>query len=222
MSVFRGVSFFITCLFTLAAQLGIAQTLKTKMDTISYAAGVSIATSFQRHGAGDVDLDIMTKAIHDVMGKQNVALPLDKALCERIFNQYITDVKSKPGKDFLFENSKRKGVIQTSSGLQYEVLKKSGSEQKPTVKDDVKTHYTGKLIDGKVFDSSLGSGEPASFPVSKVIKGWTEGLQLMSVGDKYIFYIPHELGYGERGVAGKIGPYATLIFEVELLEIERK
>ena len=218
----KGFLYLFLCSFTFSTNLTNAQALKTKMDTISYAAGVSIATSFQRHGAADVDLDLMTKAIRDVMGKENVVLPLDKGFCEKIFNQYITDIKAKPGKDFLVENGKREGVIQTPSGLQYEIVKQSGSDQKPTIRDDVKTHYTGKLIDGKTFDSSLHSGEPAIFPVSKVIKGWMEGLELMSVGDKYIFYIPHELAYGERGVPGKIGPFATLIFEVELLEIDRK
>lgn len=210
--------FFLFCLPSFVS----GQVLKTWMDTISYAAGVSIAVSFQRHGAGNVDLELMTKAIRDVMGSKEGNTLIDKGLSEKIFNQYITDVKTKPGRDFLMENSKKPGVIVLPSGLQYTIVSTSGSKTKPVMSDTVSTHYTGRFIDGTVFDTSLDTGEPVKFPLEKVIRGWMEGLQLMSVGDKYIFYIPFELAYGERGVQGKIAPYSTLIFEVELLEIEGK
>lgn len=122
------------------------------------------------------------------------------------------------GRAFLENNRKQEGVLETPSGLQYKVIKESNG-LKPTAESTVRVHYTGKLIDGKVFDSSIERGEPLEFPLGRVIKGWTEGLQLMGVGSKYILYIPYELGYGERGAGDVIPGYSTLIFEVELLEI---
>jgi FKBP-type peptidyl-prolyl cis-trans isomerase FklB len=122
------------------------------------------------------------------------------------------------GKEFLATNGKREGVTTTPSGLQYEVLKK-GEGKKPTKEETVKVHYHGTLIDGKVFDSSVQRGEPAEFGVGQVIPGWTEALQLMPVGSKWKLFIPSEIAYGDRGAGGDIGPGATLIFEVELLDI---
>jgi FKBP-type peptidyl-prolyl cis-trans isomerase FklB len=122
------------------------------------------------------------------------------------------------GEAFLAENAKREGVIVTESGLQYEVLK-MGNGKKPTAENTVKVHYHGTLIDGTVFDSSVERGEPIEFPLVNVIKGWTEGVQLMPVGSKFKFYIPYQLAYGERGAGNLIGPCEALIFEVELIEI---
>ena len=122
------------------------------------------------------------------------------------------------GEAFLAENAKKAGVTVTESGLQYEVLN-AGSGAKPSRADKVRTHYHGTLIDGTVFDSSYNRGQPAEFPVSGVIAGWTEALQLMPVGAKYRLYIPHNLAYGERGAGGAIKPYSALIFDVELLDI---
>ncbi|MFC0048265.1 FKBP-type peptidyl-prolyl cis-trans isomerase [Rheinheimera tilapiae] len=122
------------------------------------------------------------------------------------------------GEAFLAENATKAGIVVTESGLQYEVLT-AGSGAKPTRSDKVRTHYHGTLIDGTVFDSSYNRGQPAEFPVSGVIAGWTEALQLMPVGAKYRLYIPHNLAYGERGAGGAIKPYSALIFDVELLEI---
>jgi FKBP-type peptidyl-prolyl cis-trans isomerase FklB len=123
------------------------------------------------------------------------------------------------GEAFLAENAKKDGVTTTSSGLQYEVIK-MGKGKKPTAKNQVKVHYHGTLIDGTIFDSSVERGEPDIFPLAQVIPGWTEGLQLMPVGSKFKFYIPQQLGYGAQQ-AGQIPPYSTLIFEVELLGIEK-
>ena len=122
------------------------------------------------------------------------------------------------GKKFLTENSKKVGVVTLESGLQYEIIK-SGEGAKPTINDQVTTHYHGTLLDGTVFDSSVERGQPATFPVSGVIKGWTEALQLMTVGSKWKLFVPYDLAYGERGAGPKIGPYTTLIFEVELISI---
>ena len=124
------------------------------------------------------------------------------------------------GEKFLQENALRDGVKTTESGLQYEVIKAGKGSKKPTAESTVKVHYEGTLIDGTVFDSSYQRGEPIEFPLNGVIKGWTEGLQLMTVGSIYKLYIPYELGYGERGAGGSIPPYATLIFKVELLDIK--
>lgn len=122
------------------------------------------------------------------------------------------------GRNFLAENAKKPGVKTTSSGLQYKVLR-DAEGQKPSQYGEVEVHYKGSLIDGTVFDSSYDRGEPISFLLAQVIPGWSEGVQLMPVGAKYEFYIPFELGYGPKGIEGTIPPYATLIFEVELLRI---
>ena len=124
----------------------------------------------------------------------------------------------KAGEKFLEENGKRPGVVVLASGLQYEIITE-GTGAKPTAKDKVTCHYHGTLIDGTVFDSSVRRGQPATFPLNMVIKGWTEGLQLMTVGSKWRFFIPPHLGYGDRQVSAQIGPNSTLIFEVELLGI---
>lgn len=123
------------------------------------------------------------------------------------------------GQQFLEANAKKEGVSTTASGLQYKVVTQGDGAQ-PTATDTVKVHYRGTFIDGKTFDSSYDRGEPISFPLNRVIKGWTEGVQLMSVGSTYEFYIPYTLAYGENGAGGVIPPYATLIFQVELLGIE--
>ena len=124
----------------------------------------------------------------------------------------------KAGQEFLAANKQKPGVTELPSGLQYEVLTEAEGP-KPTQFNNVTCHYHGTLVDGTVFDSSVKRGKPASFPLNMVIKGWTEGLQLMSVGSKYRFFIPPDLGYGERQVSAEIGPNSTLIFEVELISI---
>ena len=123
------------------------------------------------------------------------------------------------GQAFLAANAKKEGVVTTATGLQYKVLE-AGTGARPKATDTVNVHYRGTFIDGKTFDSSYDRGEPISFPLNRVIPGWTEGVQLMPVGSKYEFYIPYQLAYGERGAGGAIPGYATLIFQVELLAIE--
>ena len=136
------------------------------------------------------------------------------------YGQQIKDNKT-VGREFMEQNAKNDSVVQTTSGLQYMVLKE-GTGAKPSAEDTVTVHYTGKLLDGTVFDSSLEGGEPISFPLNKVIAGWTEGLQLMSEGSKYRLFIPSELAYGSQGAGDQILPNSTLIFDVELIKIEKK
>ena len=135
--------------------------------------------------------------------------------------QETGDKNKKAGEKFLAENKKKEGVKTTASGLQYKVLK-AGAGKTPKATDTVTTHYKGTLIDGKVFDSSYDRNEPTSFPVGKVIKGWTEALQLMPVGSKWQLFIPSNLAYGEDGAGDDIGPHETLIFEIELISVSAK
>lgn len=134
-------------------------------------------------------------------------------------NAKSAEENKKQGVAFLAENTKKEGVVTTASGLQYEVLK-PGDGAKPSATDNVTVHYEGKTLDGKVFDSSYKRGSPATFPLNRVIAGWTEGVQLMQEGAKYRFYIPSNLAYGERGAGTDIGPNETLIFDVELIAIQ--
>jgi len=205
------------CFFLFFSSLSLAQVLTGKKDSISYAAGVNMAEAFKKQGITDINMEVFQKAMMDAL--KNSELKLDKTLSEKIFNEYVTGMKAKEGKDFLAANAKKPGVISLPSGLQYEIMTKGPGGAKPKATDKVKTHYHGMLTNGNVFDSSVQRGEPISFGLNQVIKGWTEGLQLMSVGDKYRFFIPYDLAYGDRGAGGLIPPYAALIFEVELLGI---
>ena len=144
----------------------------------------------------------------------------EETTTEADYGQEIKDNKT-IGREFLEENAKNDSVIQTESGLQYMVLKE-GKGAKPGPTDEVTVHYTGRLINGTVFDSSVERGEPATFPLNKVIPGWTEGLQLMSEGSKYRLFIPSELAYGEKGAGQQILSNSTLIFDVELIKVEKK
>ena len=137
----------------------------------------------------------------------------------KLVKQARVDAFKEENLGFLEQMAQEPGVLATGSGLLYQVLVQGGSEEKPGVADSVRAHYHGTLIDGSVFDSSVERGEPAEFKVAKLIAGWKEGLQLMSPGSKYKFFIPQDLAYGERGAESKVPPYATLIFEVELLEL---
>ena len=194
------------------------------MDKLSYAVGMSMASNLMNSGLKNIDVDSFVKAFNDVMNNSTLDLEPQEA------NQILQDFFSKAqdqmlnknieeGKAFLEENSKKEGVTTLPSGLQYEVINE-GTGEKPSATDSVKCHYHGTLLDGTVFDSSVQRGEPAVFGVSQVIKGWVEGLQLMSVGSKWRLFIPSDLAYGEQGAGSSIQPNSTLIFEVELLGIE--
>ncbi len=198
-------------------------TTTVEADKFSQALAVAIAENLKSNGvkATDVNAKDFMKAFEDAL---NGKAPMDVMAAQTEVNNKITALQAakskeqeKGGKDFLAANKSKAGVITTASGLQYEVLRPADGN-KPSLADKVKVHYHGTLIDGTVFDSSVDRGQPISFPLGGVIQGWQEGLQLMPVGSKFRLYIPHELGYGSRP-AGKIPPFSTLIFEVELLGI---
>tara|TARA_Y100000385_G_scaffold233834_1_gene246841 strand:- start:209 stop:820 length:612 start_codon:yes stop_codon:yes gene_type:complete len=200
-----------------------AQKLNNEIDSVSYSLGVNIGENIKTQFP-NIDLKNFEAAIKDVLqeGKEPAISGSD---AQKTIQEYFKKQQAKAsesvveeGKKFLDENGKKENVITLESGLQYEVIK-SGEGAKPTLNDQVTTHYHGTLIDGTVFDSSVERGEPASFPVNGVIKGWTEALQLMSVGSKWRLFVPYDLAYGERGAGPQIGPFTTLIFEVELISI---
>jgi FKBP-type peptidyl-prolyl cis-trans isomerase FklB len=193
------------------------------MDKISYALGLSMGQNLMGSGVTSLDYADLAAGIKDVLEKNQPQISYQEA--QQVLGQFFQELEAKiagaakaEGEKFLAENKKREGVQVTASGLQYEVLETTIG-QKPKATDKVKVHYEGTLIDGTVFDSSYQRGESISFPLNGVIKGWTEGLQLMSVGSKYKFFIPYQLAYGERGAGELIGPCEALIFEVELIEI---
>jgi len=195
------------------------------MDKISYALGMNIAQSLKVSGLEKIVYDDFLNGLKTVFEKNVPVMDMDQAnlLLQEHFKaiQEIKQQESRQqGLKFLSENGKRKEVVTLPSGLQYEVIKE-GNGANPGATDRVKCHYHGTLIDGTVFDSSVQRGEPAVFPVDGVIKGWVEALQLMQEGSKWRLFVPSELAYGSQGAGGVIGPDATLIFEVELLKIEK-
>lgn len=201
------------------------KTMKNDIDSLSYALGISIANNIKSQGVDEVDAEFFKRGISDVYEGRDTTMDVNAA--NEIINKYFQSATArkaekaqKAGKDFLAENAKKEGVITTASGLQYKV-NKMGTGPKPSINDKVTTHYHGMLINGKVFDSSVERNQPASFPVGGVIKGWQEALQLMPVGSKWTLYVPFDLAYGERGAGPSIGPYETLIFEVELISIDK-
>lgn len=200
-----------------------AQKLNDEVDSVSYSLGVNIGENIKSQFP-DIDLKNFESGIEDVLSEKKQP-KIEGQDAQKVIQEYFTKQQAKAsegkieeGKAFLAENGKRKEVITLESGLQYEIIT-SAEGPKPTLNDQVTTHYHGTLLDGTVFDSSVERGQPATFPVSGVIKGWTEALQLMSVGAKWRLYVPYDLAYGERGASAQIGPYTTLIFDVELLKI---
>lgn len=203
--------------------------LKTKLDSMAYAIGMQWGMNFKQDSLM-FDADVVKAGIYDAlyadttildreqMQKAIVALQDDLRKKQEEKRAGMAQNNKREGEIFLEKNKEAEGVKTTPSGLQYKVLKE-GTGKTPNATSKVKVHYTGKLIDGTVFDSSVERGEPATFGVNQVIKGWTEGLQLMKEGAKYMLYIPSELAYGERGAGQRIGPNSTLVFEVELIEV---
>ena len=194
------------------------------MDKISYAIGLSMGQNLMGSGVTSLEYADLAAGIKDVLEKNQPQISYQEA--QQVLGKFFSELEAKiagqakaAGEAFLAENAKREGVKVTESGLQYEVLEATIG-QKPKATDKVRVHYEGTLIDGTVFDSSYQRGESITFGLNQVIKGWTEGLQLMSIGSKYKLYLPYQLAYGERGAGANIPPYAALIFTVELLGIE--
>ena len=206
--------------------------LKTDKEKLSYAIGMNIGASMKKDTL-DIDPTILARGIKDALTGAKTSLTEEEA--RTIVNAFRTEMMKKQqaeaqkagdankqaGEKFLAENKTKDGVVTLPSGLQYKVIKQ-GDGPKPTASDTVVTNYRGTLIDGKEFDSSYKRGQPATFPVGQVIKGWTEALQLMPVGSKWQLFIPANLAYGDKSPGGDIGPNSTLIFDIELLSIEQK
>ena len=200
------------------------------MDKLSYALGLGIGQQLAQMGATDLNVADFAQSISDVLEGRELKISHREA--QQIVQQYFAQQEEKlnkermaqgkvhkeAGEKYLAENGKKDGVVTLPSGLQYQVLRE-GNGKKPKATDSVKCHYEGFLIDGTVFDSSVQRGEPAVFGLQQVIAGWTEGLQLMQEDAKYRFFIPYRLAYGEGGAGQMIPPFATLIFDVELIEV---
>lgn len=201
------------------------------MDKLSYALGIGIGSQLAGMGAKELNIDDFAQAIKDVIS--GAGLKVDNAEAQTLVQNFFQEQEAKQqaaaaeagkaakaaGEEFLAENAKKDGVVTLPSGLQYQVLKE-GNGKKPSATDQVVCHYEGTLIDGTVFDSSYQRNQTATFGLNQVIPGWTEGVQLMQEGAKYRFFIPYKLAYGERGAGAQIPPFATLVFDVELIEVK--
>lgn len=200
------------------------------MDKLSYALGLGIGQQLAQMGANGLNVDDFAQSIKDVLNGDKLQMTHSEA--QTIVQDFFAKQEEKlnaeraekgkaakvAGEKYLADNAQKEGVKTTASGLQYKVLKE-GNGKRPTAKDKVKCHYEGFLIDGTLFDSSVQRGEPAVFGLQQVIAGWTEGLQLMTEGSKYRFFIPYILGYGASVAGASIPPYSTLVFDVELIEV---
>lgn len=200
------------------------------MDKLSYALGIGIGSQLAGMGAKGLNIDDFAQAVKDVIS--GTPLKVNNAEAQSLVQAFFQEQEEKQraaaaeagkvakaaGESFLAENAKKEGVVVLPSGLQYQVLKE-GNGKKPSSTDQVKCHYEGTLIDGTIFDSSYQRNEPATFGLNQVIAGWTEGVQLMSEGAKYRFFIPYNLAYGEHGAGAQIPPFAALVFDVELLKV---
>lgn len=195
------------------------------MENLSYALGMLFGSQLKDMGLKQLDAPAdLAQAVSDVLADNKTALTMGEA--QRTVQTFVQKMQEEAGREareagekFLTENAKKEGVTVTQSGLQYQILTPALG-QKPKATDTVRCHYEGRLTTGEVFDSSYRRGEPATFGLQQVIKGWTEGLQLMAVGSKFRFFIPYDLAYGAQGAGGAIPPYAALVFDVELLGIE--
>lgn len=191
-------------------------------DQVAYALGTSIGMQLRQMGAEELDINEFATGVGDALADKTAMEPAEiQAVINEFFNRKTEEQSRKAksaGEEFLAANAKKEGVVTLSSGLQYQVLRE-GNGKRPKATDQVRCHYEGTLINGTVFDSSYKRGEPAVFGLNQVIKGWTEGVQLMQEGAKYRFFIPYDLAYGERGAGQQIPPFAALIFDVELIEV---
>ncbi|HUK55361.1 MAG TPA: FKBP-type peptidyl-prolyl cis-trans isomerase [Nitrospiria bacterium] len=206
--------------------------LKTEKDKVSYSIGLDIGDNFKKQSI-EVDPDLLARGVKDAMSGEKPLLTEEEVRAVMsafeqemqaktiAHNKELGDKNMKEGEAFLAENKNKEGVVTLPSGLQYKVIT-TGKGKKPKATDTVTTQYRGTLIDGTEFDSSYKRGQPATFPVTGVIAGWTEALQLMPVGSKWQLFVPANLAYGPRGAGQVIGPNAALIFEVELLSIQEK
>lgn len=225
------ISFWVAVLLASAISMNVTAaetTFKTEKQRLSYAIGTQVGRSLKQQGFEDIDPAALSQAIADILSgselkvsqkdmQEAVAAFQKKKLAER---ESEGKANKKAGEEFLAKNKKKKGVKVTKDGVQYEIIKK-GKGEKPKATDTVTVNYTGTLINGKEFDSSIKRGKPATFPVNGVIKGWTEILQMMPVGSKWHVVIPSDLAYGERGAGGVIGPDEVLIFDIELISIKK-
>ena len=196
------------------------------MDKLSYAWGLAMGKQLQAMGVKDLNSESFKDGVKVAFDGGTPEMPIEEA--QKLINDYLQELEQKAvaaareeGDKFLSENAKKENVKTTASGLQY-IVEKEGEGAQPTAEDEVTVHYTGKLLNGTVFDSSVNRGEPATFPLNRVIPGWTEGVQLMKEGGKYTFFIPSDLAYGPNGVPNVIPPHSTLIFEVELIKVVKK
>jgi FKBP-type peptidyl-prolyl cis-trans isomerase FklB len=219
---------------TTSAVKAMPNPLKNGKDSASYALGVRIAQNLESQGLGKLNVAILQRALADQLGKKKIIIP--EASLNACIEDFVAEASQekmalakvaaeqtkKQAKVFLDANGKRAGVITLPSGLQYEVIKNNADGVKPVATDQVKCHYHGTLIDGTVFDSSVERGEPIVIGVGGVIRGWQEALQLMTVGSKWKLYVPADLAYGDAQAGPKIGPGSTLIFEIELISIEKE
>jgi len=216
-----------------AARAATTPSITTAQDSISYSIGLFMAQNLKQQGINDLNSALLAKGLEDAVKGEKTQLSMEQAsqvmntfmqkqmATRNAENSKLSAENKKAGEAFLAENKAKAGVKTTPSGLQYSV-EKEGTGAKPTATDRVKVHYTGRLLDGKVFDSSVERGQPAEFGVNEVIKGWTEALQLMPVGSKWKLYIPADLAYGDRGAGPDIKPGSTLVFDVELLDIVKQ
>ncbi len=197
--------------------------ITSELQKVSYGLGTLMATNIKSQGVDSLDLDVLGEGFKDVFTNdslqqdQQQSMMAVQSFMDRAYEEKTEKMRA-ANNAFFEENRKKPEIKETDSGLQYEVVTQ-GSGKSPKPGDQVTVHYTGKLLDGTIFDSSVQSGKPATFGVTQVIPGWTEALQLMKEGDKFILYIPDQLGYGERGAGGRIPPYSALVFEVELIKV---
>ncbi|MFM7105386.1 MAG: FKBP-type peptidyl-prolyl cis-trans isomerase, partial [Flavobacteriales bacterium] len=218
-AVALGMFFFSSC------QSGGKAELKDGIDSLSYCIGINLGEAFTKGDLPKLDLEIMKTARRHVLDSSD-SQQIESMEAEAFIQEFLMQRQAKSaadkkieGEKFLAENKTKEGVMTTASGLQYKVIQEgTGPQQK--LHHKVKVHYHGTLADSTVFDSSIDRGQPAEFQVDQVIPGWSEALQMMSVGSKYMLYIPQELAYGDQGAGGAVPPFSTIIFEVELLSID--